>query len=192
MLGVIDGERGFGCGSRGAAAARGRAKECSRPPQLVWVAARCPDELATAATWDLGTTTTSGTICFKVTRCRSSAARHRQLGIRLVHQPTTFPSTLSSRHQPTTNESIKRTNEYCIVLNSEIFTRCLALLFKMTLMLLWLMWLMWLMWLEEAVVVDKPSISSISRFLREIETSDPLLIPIECCVELHVDVRCVS
>ena len=185
---MIDGERGFGCGSRGAAAARGRAKECSRPPQLVWVAARCPDELATAATWDLGTTTTSGTICFKVTRCRSSAARHRQLGIRLVDQPITFPSTLSSRHQPTTtNESIKRTNEYCIELNSEIFTRCLALLFKMTLMTL-----MWLMLMEEEVVVDEPSISSIPRFLREIETSDPLLIPIECCVELHVDVRCVS
>jgi len=34
----------------------------------------------------------------------------------------------------TNNESIKRAHEYCIVLNSEIFTRCLALLFKMTLM----------------------------------------------------------
>jgi len=129
-----------------------------------------------------------GKMNLKATRCRSSAARHRQLGIRLVDQPITFPSTLSSRHQPTTtNESIKRTNEYCIELNSEIFTRCLALLFKMTLMTL-----MWLMLMEEEVVVDEPSISSIPRFLREIETSDPLLIPIECCVEFHVDVRCVS
>jgi len=75
-------------------------------------------------------------------------------------------------------------------LSSEIFTRYLALLFKTTLMTLMLLLLMLL--LEEAMVADEPSISSISRFLREIETSDPLLIPIECCVELHVDVRCVS
>ena len=75
-----------------------------------------------------------------------------------------------------------------LMLNSEIFTRYLALLFKMTLMTLMMLLLMQ----EEAVVADEPSISSIPRFLREIETSDPLLIPIECCVELHVDVRCVS
>ena len=91
-------------------------------------------------TWDLGTTTTtSGMMSLKATRCRSSAARHRQFGIRLGDQPITFPSTLPSRHQPTTTTNQSRTNEYCIELNSEIFTRYLALLFKVTLMWLMLM-----------------------------------------------------